>query len=120
MAIIISEDVSVGINAAGLVEITHVQIHDDGIDMGGKLMFEVPATSWVTAELSKAGQVWGYNAKDHSAGADNLRVFIGGSDMQPFVHLHNQRDPEAPEGRIYALGMSVDTAKALSEKLATL
>ena len=38
--------------------------------------------------------------------------------MQPFVHLHNQRDEAAAEGGVYALGMSAHVAKDLTAQLA--
>ncbi len=117
MANIIKEHISIVPEGAAALRVQHVQIHDDGIDMGTELVCERAAAPWLAAELARAADAWGYAELDVVKGPDHFTVYIGGSDMQPFVHLHNQRDPAAPSGKVYALGMSTDTARALAQQL---
>jgi hypothetical protein len=119
MANILNESISVSA-ADGLVRIAHTQLHDSGIDLGGVLVCDRSALGWLADEVAKAAEVWGYVEVDEIKAPDHFTVYVGGSDMQPFVHVHNQRDPSSPEGRTYTLGMTVDAARSLVDKLRAL
>jgi len=116
MANILSESVSVSVVGA-LVHVDLRQLHDDGIDLGGPLVFEASAASWLADEVERASDAWGFVEVDQVVGPAHFTIYIGGSDMQPFVHVHNQRDATAPEGKVYALGMTTDAARSLAAQL---
>lgn len=118
MANILIENVSVVPASAAALRVRHTQVHDDGIDMGGELVLERSAAAWLAAEVTKAVDAYSYPETDAVLGPDHFTVYVGGSDMQPFVHVHNQRDASAVEGKVYTLGLSVDTARALAAQLA--
>ena len=117
MANITNEHVTVTSAGAGLLRIDLVQIHDDGIYMGGTLVCESAATGWLVGELNRAADAWGYAEVDAPMAPDHFTVYVGGSDMQPFVHLHNRRDAAAPLGGVYTLGMTTDAARNLVGQL---
>lgn len=48
---------------------------------------------------------------------DHFLVFLGGTDWEPIIHVHNRRDPSAPLGRTYALGMLESTALKVATQL---
>ena len=116
MANILSESVTVSL-VGGLVHVDLRQIHDDGIDLGGPLVFEASAAPWLAGEVERASDPWGFAEVDQTVGPDHFTIYIGGSDMQPFVHVHNQRDPDAALGKVYALGMTTEAARSLAEQL---
>jgi hypothetical protein len=111
MANIVKESVSVSREAGGLLRIVHEQRHDTGIDMGGELVLEQTAASWVADRLEDASE--GAPDVKQDIGPDHFTIYGGGSDSQPFVHLHNQRDASAPRGKLYTLGMQVPATKQL-------
>ncbi len=111
MANIIKESVTLLREDGGLLRIVHEQHHDTGIDMGGELVLDQSAASWVADRLEDVSE--GAPDVDQVIGADHFTVYGGGSDAQPFVHLHNHRDPAAPRGDLYTLGMQVPATKQL-------
>jgi hypothetical protein len=111
MANIVKESVSLSREDGGLLRIVHEQRHDSGIDMGGELVLEQSAAPWVADKLEDASE--GAPEVDQVIGVDHFTVYGGGSDSQPFVHLHNHRDPAAPRGKVYTLGMQVPATKQL-------
>ncbi len=117
MANILSESVSVSQSGA-LVRVDFQQIHDDGVDMGGALVLDAANAPWLAAEVDKAAGGWGYERVEQGAGPDHFTVYVGGGDYQQFVHVHNERDAAAPEGKLYAIGLSLDVARTLASQLA--
>ena len=117
MANIITETVAVTAPEPGLLEIAHSQVHSDGIDMGGTLVLERSAAAWLAGEVDRAADAFGFAEVDHALGADHFTIYVGGSEMQPFVHVHNQRAATAPRGKVYTLAMSVDVARTLAAQL---
>ncbi len=117
MADIVKEMVNVTNAGSGLLRIQHTQVHGDGIDMGGSLVFDAGAAGWLADRVDDAVQGRGPAEVDDVRGDDHFTVYVGGSEMQPFVHVHNQRAPSAPQGQVYALGMTASTAATLATLL---
>jgi len=113
MAQILQESVAVSGASPGCLRIQHTQVHADGIDMGGELVFDANEAGWLADQVDNAADAWGFAEVDEVRGCDHFTIYVGGSDMQPFVHVHNQRDPSAPDGRVYTLQMTVETARLL-------
>lgn len=116
MANILSETVTASATN-GLVRIELTQIHDDGLDLGGVLVFDQASAGWLADHVERASEVWGFEELDTVMGPDHFTIYIGGSEMQPFVHVHNQRDASAPEGKVYTLGMTTNAARSLVAQL---
>lgn len=119
MANIIQESVTVSSAGPGLVRIALTQVHDDGQDMGGQLVFDQSSAKWLADQVERAADAWGFEEVDVVRSPDHFIVYVGGSDWQPFVHVHNVRDPDADQGGTYAIGMTADAAKTLFPKLRT-
>jgi len=117
MAEILHESVAVTGDPPGCLRIQHTQVHTDGVDMGGELVFDIAAAGWLADQIDQAAEAWGFAEVDDVRGPDHFTIYVGGSDMQPFVHVHNQRDPNAAEGRVYTLQMTVETARSLAAGL---
>ena len=117
MADLLTESVAVVGASPGCLRIHHTQVHSDGIDMGDELVFDKASAGWLAAQIDKAADAWGFAEVDEVHGPDHFTIYVGGSDMQPFVHLHNQRDPQAPDGRVYTLQMTTDVARSLASQL---
>ncbi len=117
MAEIKEERVVVSPESATLLRVELVQVHSDGIDMGGALVLERSAAAWLAEQVASAADTYGFAEVDAEHGPDHFTVYVGGSDWQPFVHVHNQRAAAAELGGVYALGMTVDAARSLAEQL---
>ena len=99
-----------------LVHITHTQVHGDGVDMGGSLWLQRDNAAWLAEQIEKGCVVWGVESLDAVRGGDHFTVYVGGSDMQPFVHARNQRLSTTPP-LVGTLGMTVPVAELLVQRL---
>jgi hypothetical protein len=97
VAYITEEGVSVREIGPGILEIVNRQVHGDGIDMGSSLVLERDNATWLAGMI--AGAVEGFLPRTEvSMGPDHFVLFMGGSDWQPFIHVHNMRDAAVPRG----------------------
>lgn len=117
MANIQKETIAVSSAGPGLLRIDHVQIHDGGIDLGGALVLESSAAAWLADRIDDAAGEQGAPEVDAVMAPDHFKVYVGGSEWQPFVHVHNHRDPAAPHGTLYTLGMTANVARTLATLL---
>ncbi len=99
-----------------LLHITHNQVRGDGVDLGGSLWLQRGNAAWLAEQIEKGCVVWGVESLDAVRGGDPFTVYVGGSDMQPFVHARNQRLSTTPT-LVGALGMTVPVAELLLQRL---
>ena len=117
MANIIEENVRIEDLGNGTIRIHHRQLWADGDDMGGFLVIELGSAQWLAEEIQRAATTDDFARLEVVRGPDRIIVFVGGSEMQPFVHVQNHRDPATPYGKLYTLAMTVAPARALAAEL---
>ncbi|HRE90221.1 MAG TPA: hypothetical protein PK095_13890 [Myxococcota bacterium] len=120
MANIIQQSISVSPTGTGEVLVRHVEVHDDGIDMGGELVLEVSNAAWLADKALEAADAWGFARLEQPMAPDHFIVYVGGSDWQPFVHIHNLRGAAPRHGKTFTLAMTTDLARQLGEDLKAL
>ena len=111
MAEIVVDRATVESAGPGLVLIRHVQTWSDGNEMGGELVLEASAASWLADAIDSGSRV------ERAMPPDELAVKTGGTDWEPIILLYNWRDPGAPRGRTYSISMRETTARSLAPLL---
>lgn len=99
MAVILAESVDVAARG-DRVHITHALRVEGGVDMGGVLEVPASACRWLAEQLEAGAP---------GQGPAGLEVFLGGTDWQPFVHVH------APGPQ--AMALTVEGARMLAARL---
>ena len=117
MANISAQSITVKEIAPGILEIINHQIYDNGIDMSDSLVFERSAAEWLARQLIAIVSGAATDA-DVVMGFDHFSLFVGGSDWQPFFHVHNTRDSSASYGgKTYTLAFTETIAHSLITQL---
>jgi hypothetical protein len=117
MATIVEERVTVEDAGEGLLRVHLVQVHDNRVDLSGDLVLDRSAAPWLAATVARAVTNNAFADVDERIGPDHFLVYVGGSEMQPFVNIHNHRDSAAPFGRLYVLSFSIAAAEHLAQSL---
>jgi hypothetical protein len=121
LAKVVKDTATVSNAGEGLPLIHHDQIWDDGDNMGGDLVCQASAAAWLADRLDEASGPQGAPEVEQAMLPDHFTVFCGGSDWEPNVHLHNDRDPGAPRGKTYVLsGLQETTTRSLAAQLRAL
>lgn len=120
MANIIQQSIAVSPTGTGEVLIRHVEVHDDGIDMGGELVLEVANAAWLADKALEAADAWGFARLEQAMAPDHFIIYVGGSDWQPFVHIHNLREAAPRHAKTWTLAMTTDLARQLGDELKAL
>ena len=105
------ETISVDTSDAEVIRVNYVQI-DNGIDMGGKLVFDRSNVAYVAQQVEAACES-NYVATEAQQGKDHLRIYQSGSDQQSIVNVLCKRDPAGPHGGLSGLMMTIEYAKKL-------
>jgi hypothetical protein len=116
MADIVEEKVGVAELPGGYLEIIHRQVHAGGIDMSAKLVLERTSAAWLAGKL-REGIVGWLPREELELGRDSFTLFIGGSDWQPFIHVHNLRSPGSAHAGQYCIILTLGAGGELAGKL---
>ena len=116
---IIKESVSVDASESGFICVNYVQV-DDGLDMGGRLLFERKSVTLITALLYTCPNVHDFPEVECRCGDDAFRVYGSGSDQRPIINILNRRPDGAPHGGLAGLMLTTPAAKTLFEQLRAL
>lgn len=120
MANIIQQSIAVSLTGTGEVLIHHTEVHDDGVDMGGELVLELAHAAWLAERTHEAAEAWGFARLEQPMAPDHFILYVGGSDWQPFVHIHNLREAAPRHAKTYTLAMTTELAKQLGDELKAL
>jgi hypothetical protein len=119
MANIVEQSITVKEIDPGILEVANHQIYDNGINMSTTLMFDRSAAGWLAKQVN-ATISSEFRDVDTTIGLDHFILFIGGSDMQPFIHIHNTRDLSSPHGgKTYTISFTEAIALSLVDQLQT-
>ena len=81
--------VTVGKTNDGRIQVVHEKFRM-GADVGSTLVIEMGSAAWLASALDAALDDGFVGAKT-SLGGDNLKVRIGGSEMDPVINVDNDR-----------------------------
>ncbi|GAB4562630.1 MAG: hypothetical protein Tsb0020_11050 [Haliangiales bacterium] len=117
---IVQESISVATDDPEFIHIAHVQIENNGVDMGGPMWFERASLGWICDQLDACLEAYGFPGAETQSGDDALKVYESGPEQAPFVNLRNRRPKDATHGGVYVLMLSDPTARDLHSQLAAL
>jgi len=113
--VITHESLALDTSDPQVVRVNYVQL-DDGIDMGGKLVFDRANLGYVIKEV-QAASGYTYEKTEAQVGPDHFRIYQSGSDQQPIVNVLVRREKSLPHGGLTGVMMTIPYAKKLVELL---
>ena len=116
---ITKESVSVDAAESGFISVNYVQV-DDGLDMGGRLLFERKSVTLIIALLYTCLNVHAFPEVECRCGDDAFRVYGSGSGQRPIINILNRRPEGVPHGGLTGLMLTAPATKALFEQLRAL
>jgi len=110
------ESVSVDTSEPGFISVHYVQL-DNGLDMGGRLLFERKSVPLIMALFNTCLNVYSFPKVECQCGDDAFRVYVSGSDQQLIINILNRRPGGVLHGGLTGLMLTTAATEALFEQL---
>lgn len=114
---IVKESYSIDTSVAGFIHVHYVQLHANGLDMGGPMWFERSNLRWVVDTLRACATTYAFPRAAHKSGDDDFLIAETGPEQQPFINLSNSRPKTAAHGGVYNLSMTKPIAQQFIAEL---